>query len=60
MITVGELTRMIDEYNLPDNMPVRITINGTCFEAESISWNKAIGEEQYSVKIRAYVKPEDL
>ena len=60
MVTVGELIQMIETYQLVEDMPIRITINGICFDAESISWNKAIKEEEYSVKIRVFVKPDEL
>lgn len=60
MVTIGELKRMAELYNLPDSMPIRITVNGTVFEAESISWNRAIGEKDFSVKIRVYVKQGEI
>ena len=60
MVTVGELKQMIESYNLPDDMPVRVTINGTCFNADSLSWNKAIREDVFSVKIRVFAKPEEI
>lgn len=60
MVTVGELRKMIEEYELPNDMPIRVTINGTCFDASSISWNKAINEDVFSVKVRTFVTPEEI